>query len=130
MELELNIEEGLRHTVEKTVTEEDLASKAGSGLVEVYATPAMIALMEEASHRCVGMYLPEGYITVGIEIHVRHLKPTPPGMKVKCESVFIKADGLKLFFELEAWDEKGKIGTGTHTRYVVNKEEFIKSAAD
>ena len=126
--MELNIEEGISHSIEKTVIEEDLASKAGSGLVDVYATPAMIALMEEASHRCVGRYLPEGYITVGIEIHVRHLKPTPSGMKVKCESVFIKADGLKLFFEVEARDEKGKIGTGTHTRYVVNKEDFIKSA--
>ena len=130
MDLELNIKEGIRHTVEKTVTEEDLASKVGSGLVDVYATPTMIAFMEETSHGCVDMYLPEGYITVGIEIHVRHLKPTPPGMKVKCESVFKKADGRKLFFEVEAWDEKGKIGTGTHTRYVVNKDEFTKRATE
>ena len=128
MDLELNIEEGIRHAVEKTVTEEDLASKAGSGLVDVYATPAMIALMEETSHRSVGMYLPEGYITVGIEINVRHLKPTGPGMKVKCESVFKKADGRNLFFEVEAWDENGMIGTGTHIRDVVNKDEFTKRA--
>jgi predicted thioesterase len=130
MDLELDIEEGISHIVEKTVTEKDLASKAGSGLVDVYATPAMIALMEETSHKCVGIHLPEGYITVGIEIHVRHLKPTPPGMKVRCESVFKKADGRKLFFEVEARDEKGKIGTGTHTRYIVNKEEFTKKAAE
>jgi fluoroacetyl-CoA thioesterase len=124
--LEIKINEGLSHIVERTVTGKDLASKVGSGLVDVYATPAMIALMEEASHMCVGGYLPDGYITVGIEIHVRHLKPTPRGMKVKCESVLKKTDGLKLYFEVEAWDEKGRIGSGTHTRYIVNKNDFIR----
>jgi predicted thioesterase len=126
--LEININEGLSQIVEKTVTGKDLASKVGSGLVDVYATPAMIALMEEASHRCVGNYLPEGCITVGIEIHVRHLKPTPRGMKVKCESVLKRTEGLKLFFEVEVWDEEGRIGSGMHTRYVVNKNDFMRKA--
>ncbi|MCD4664802.1 MAG: dihydrolipoamide acyltransferase, partial [Bacteroidales bacterium] len=71
-------------------------------------------------------YLPKGYTTVGSEVNVKHLKATPIGMKVKSESYLKTVNGNKLIFELHAWDEKGMIGIGTHTRVVVEKKVFME----
>jgi fluoroacetyl-CoA thioesterase len=128
--MELKIEPGIVHTIKKTVEQKDTASSYGSGLIEVFATPAMIALMENTAHSSLKEYLPEGYITLGIEINVKHMKATPVGMKVRCESKLVKVEGKKLFFELNAWDEKGQIGSGTHIRYIVHGEEFMKKIAE
>lgn len=123
--MEFDIKEGAKAVNEMIVTENDTASKYGSGLLEVLSTPCMIALMENTSKKIVDSNLPEGYSTVGIEVSVKHLKATPIGMRVKCESVLEKVDRKKLFFRVEAWDEKGKIGEGTHTRFIINEEEFM-----
>ena len=80
---------GLTYQTEKVVKKEDTASAYGSGVVEVFATPAMIALMESASQQCVKSLLPEGYSTVGIHINVSHVKATPVGMKVFCKAKLI-----------------------------------------
>lgn len=108
------------------VTKELTAARYGSGLVEVYATPAMIALMEKTCQESVQDQLEPGQLTVGTLVNVRHLKATPVGMMVECESELTEIEGRKLVFKVTARDEKGIIGDGTHERFVVNEKDFMK----
>jgi fluoroacetyl-CoA thioesterase len=124
--LDYSLKEGLNYYMEITVNSSLTATFHGSGNLDVYATPAMIALMENTAMTCVQLGLPEGYSTVGIEVSVKHVKATPVGMKVRAQAVLEKIDRNKLYFKVEAYDEKGKIGEGTHVRYIVNAEEFMK----
>lgn len=126
IKLEFNFSKDIKSHIEQTVTIIDTANSYGSGSLNVYATPAMIALMENAATSCVQSELPNDFTTVGIEINVKHLKATPVGMKVRAEAILQKSEGKKLFFKIEAYDETGKIGEGDHIRYIVNSEEFIK----
>lgn len=123
MENKLKI--GLNAIIEKTVTEDDTAFHHGSGTLKVYATPAMIGLMENASKNAIDLYLEPGDTTVGIEVNVKHIKATPIGMKVKCEAVVKDIQGKKITFLVKAYDENGLIGEGTHLRYIVNIDNFI-----
>lgn len=120
------IKENISFKQTMVVAEKDTALQYGSGLLNVYATPAMIAFMENTAHKSIGEFLPNEETTVGIEINVKHQKATPMGMTVSCESVLKEVDGRKLVFEVKAWDEKGLIGEGTHTRFIVNKEKFMQ----
>lgn len=124
--MEFNIKEGIGSVTEMTVTENETASKYGSGDFEVFASPAMIALMENTAKSCVGLHLPCGYSTVGTEINIKHIKATPVGMRVRCEVLLAKVEGKKLYFNVEVSDDKGKIGEGTHVRYIVNCDDFMK----
>ena len=110
------------------VTEQNTALKFGSGSVNVFATPAMIGLMEKASINCVDSYLPEGYASVGTKIDIRHLAPTPVGVKVTATAELIEIDGRKLKFRVQAFDNKEKIGEGTHSRYIIELDDFIHRA--
>ncbi|MFH0864636.1 MAG: thioesterase family protein [Bacteroidota bacterium] len=124
--MEFKIPVGSSNKLEMTVEVKDTAAHYGSGLVEVFATPAMVGLMEGTAQNGVQQYLPEGYITLGIEINVKHLKATPLGMKVFCESILTAVERKKLMFEIKAWDEKGEIGIAAHTRYIVEAKKFMK----
>ncbi|MFI3226317.1 MAG: thioesterase family protein [Clostridia bacterium] len=106
------------------VEEHMLASSMGSGEVDVLATPFMIAKMEQTSSLCVAQEIGEGNVTVGILVNVTHISPTPLGMNVKFVSELTEVDGKILTFKVQAFDDQGKIGEGTHTRAIVNKEKF------
>ena len=124
--MEIQIPTGVRGKEEMVVTYEDTAAKYGSGLVEVFATPAMIALMEKTCLASVLAYLPEGYGTVGVKVDIVHGKATPVGMKVTCESNLLEVDRRRLVFELVARDEKGEIGKGRHERFIIDTRKFME----
>ena len=124
--MEFDLKTGITYTAKQKVEYKDTATQYGSGLVEVFATPAMIALMENAALNTVLPYLGDDHNTVGYEVNVRHLKPTPVGMQVECTATLIEVNGKKLVFRLEASDEEGKIGEGTHTRYIINSKKFME----
>jgi len=121
-----NLQKGIKGHKEIIVSETDTASKFGSGLINVYATPAMVGLMETTAQESVQKHLPSGYITLGIELNIKHLKATPVGMKVRCESELIHIDGKKLIFNVDTYDDKGKIGEGTHSRFIVETKKFLE----
>ncbi len=121
------LEAGIKHTEKKEVTAEDTAVQYGSGTLEVFATPAMIALMEKTALKTVLPYLSEGQDTVGSEVNIRYLKPTAVGQTVQCEAILTETDDKKLVYEVSASDEKGIIGKGRHVRYIINKEKFLSN---
>ena len=128
--MEFNITPGIEGDKETVVTTEKTATAYGSGTVEVFATPAMIALMEQTAMESVAKLLPDGFTTVGTEVLVKHLKATLPGKTVNCYSKLILSIENKLVFEVVAKDETAVIGKGTHTRYIVNKQDFINNLND
>jgi predicted thioesterase len=92
----------------------------------VYATPAMVALMESAAVAAIEGLLPEGKTSVGIALDVRHLAATPPGQQVHARAEVIDVDGRKVTFKVQAWDERELIGEGTHTRFVIDVARFLE----
>ena len=116
---------GIEAQKAETVTDQNTAAAFGSGGIAVYATPAMIALMEGASFSAVQPTLPEGWSTVGTELNVKHLSATPLGVKVYATAELLNIDGRTLTFKVEAFDEAGKIGEGTHGRFIINAEKFL-----
>ena len=122
------LETGIKVTKEIMVTNENTAKTMGSGTLDVFATPAMIALMENTAYESVASELEEGSGTVGTALNVKHVAATPVGMKVTCETELIKVDGRALTFSVKAFDEKGLIGEGEHERFIVFNEKFQAKA--
>lgn len=120
------IQPGLHSETRITVSEAETATQMSSGSVEVYATPALVALMESAAVKALEGYLSPGQTTVGGQIDVRHLAATPVGMRVRARAELTEVDGHKLTFHIQAWDEVEKIGEASHTRFIVNAEKFIE----
>lgn len=116
---------GIEGHSEIIVKIEDTAASYGSGLIEVFATPAMIGLMESTAQLSIQPFLEVGFITLGTEVNIKHLKATPVGMNVRCETKLISIEGKKLVFEVSAFDEVAMIGKGTHSRYIVDAEKFM-----
>ncbi len=119
---------GIKGRQSVVATEENSAKTLGSGTLEVFATPAMVALMELTAQTSVAPYLDDGEGTVGIKVDITHDAPTPLGMTVSCMSELIEIDGRRLVFSVEAYDEKGRIGGGSHERFIVNNEKFQAKA--
>ena len=111
-----------------TVTEEKTAQAMGSGTLPVFATPAMIALMENTASKSVEAKLDEGAGTVGTLINVKHVAATPVGMDVTCETKLVEVDRKRLVFEVKAYDAAGVIGEGTHERFIIDNERFLAKA--
>ena len=126
------IEIGMTYTMEKTVTPDMTAKAVGAGGLEVFGTPFMMGLMENAAMQCVQPELPEGKGTVGVEISSSHLAPTPVGMKVSAtaEVTGVSANGKMITFKVTASDEEGLIGEGTHTRAVIDNARFQQKCSD
>ena len=117
---------GLTYTSTLEVTDEKTAVSLGSGDLPVLATPAMLALMENAAMLAVAGELPQGSTTVGGHISSSHLMPTPKGATVTATATLTQADGRKLTFRVEAHDQDGNLlGEGTHLRFVVDRERFM-----
>ncbi len=123
------IEAGLTYEKNVVVTEELTAEKVGSGMLPVYATPCMIALMEGTCAECAAPYMAEGEGTVGVAVDIAHIAATPVGMAVRCECLLKAVKGRKLIFEVNAFDEKKQIGKGTHTRVIINNADFMAKLA-
>ena len=120
------LEPGLTYTCSRVVEEHHLAVNMGSGDLRVFATPAMLALMEEAAMLAVAPHLPEGSTTVGGHIASSHLKPTAHGHSVSATATLTAVEGRKLRFTVVARDEEGLIGEGEHLRFIVDKAKFME----
>lgn len=127
--METSLQLGLKGVSKTIVSEKNTAVALGSGGIEVFATPAMIALMENAALTSVQKFLPDGSSTVGINIQSSHIAATPVGMEVVAKSELIEIDGKKLTFKVEAFDEVDKIGEGIHQRFIIDVEKFMSKNA-
>ena len=121
--MELKI--GMSYTKEITVEERHTAKAFASGLLDVFATPMLAAIMEEASMRAVADALEEGQGTVGISLDLKHIAATPVGGHVRATATLTAIDRRKLTFEIEAYDDKELIGTCTHERFIIDNEKFM-----
>lgn len=121
--MEINI--GMTATVTDKVTEQNTAAAVGSGSLRVFATPMMVALMEKAACEAVESGLDVGSTTVGTLVNVEHISATPLGMAVNVTATVTAVEGRKICFLVEASDEAGPIGKGTHERFVVFTEKFM-----
>lgn len=118
------LEIGLTGELREIVLEEKTAYACHSGGLKVYATPAMITLMERAAYESVEKYIEEGYSTVGTKVDIKHLSATPIGMEVSARAKLVEIDNRRLVFEVEAFDKLGKIGEGKHERFIIDIEKF------
>jgi fluoroacetyl-CoA thioesterase len=121
---------GLIGEATTVVTYENTAASVGAGGVEVFATPMMIALMENAAWRSVADHLEPGYVTVGTLVNVKHLAATPLGQKVRATAELVEIDRRRLVFKVEAYDEQQKIGEGFHERFIVQLERFLEKKSE
>ncbi len=121
----VDISPGITGEAKDRVTGANTAQAYGSGQISVYATPAMIGLMENAALKSVEPLLDDGSSTVGMSVNIKHLAPTPIGMAVIAKTVLKEVDGRRLLFSVEAFDEKGKIGEGVHERFIINLNKFL-----
>lgn len=119
------LEKGLSAQSRTTVVRENTAETMGSGDMPVFATPAMVALMENAAMTAVAEALPAGSTTVGSEMNCTHIKPSGMGAEITATAVLTAVEGRKLTFNVGARDAEGMIGEGVHVRYVVDREKFL-----
>ena len=117
---------GLTLTLEKRVEPGESAAALGSGGLNVFSTPSLVALFENTARLLVDPLLPEGFSTVGVEIQVKHLKATHIGQQVRCLATVTGVEGKRITLVAEMWDEQGRIGEGSHIRFLVNDAEFLR----
>ena len=126
----MKIKIGTKHEVSVTVTKEKTAAVMKSGSLEVLATPCMVALMEQAASELCERLVSEGITTVGTALNISHLAPTCIGGKVTAVATLVSFDGRKANFDVEAYDDSGLIGKGSHERFTVKTEAFMKKAME
>ena len=116
---------GLTNTKNETVIESNTAAAMGSGMLPVYATPAMILLIEATAAELAAPHLEEGCTTVGTKLDVEHISATPLGMEVRAEATLVEIDRRRLVFDVEVFDKAGLIGKGRHERFIVASDKFM-----
>ena len=122
------LKEGIKGTQEVVVSEENTAKTMGSGALDVFATPAMIALMENAACNAIADGLEEGQSSVGTKLDVSHDAATPVGMHVTAKAELVEVDRRRLVFRVTAEDDAGPIGQGTHERFLIMADKFLAKA--
>ena len=120
---------GMTHEQTFLVKEEYLAGHIGTGSARVLATPWLIALMEITSHRLLAAHLPEGSSSVGTEVNMRHLAPTPPGKTVRVRAEVLSVEKNIVAFQVDAWDDLEQIGACQHKRLIIDVARFLKRVA-
>lgn len=125
-----NLRPGLRGSAKMVVGEEHTASRVGSGAIQVLATPVMINLMEAAALDAMEKHLPAGRQSLGTHLDISHVAATPVGMRVVAKAEVLEVDGNKVTLGVEALDEAGLIGEGTHKRVVVDVARFDARVQD
>lgn len=122
---------GTKCQLEQAVTEELTAAAIGSGALPVFGTPFMAAMMENAAMTVLQSFLEEGQGSVGTRLDISHDAPTPVGMKVwaEAEITAVSENGKMVDFAVKAWDERGPIGSGTHTRAIISSERFLSKCS-
>ena len=123
--MEYDALKGLHNSVTLVVVHKDTAAVYGSGALEVFATPAMIALMEKTCLESVADKIGEGNTTVGIAVNIKHLKASPVGSTIRCEAELIKVDCRHLVFEVKCFEGETLVGEGIHERFIVDSEKFM-----
>ena len=121
----MEITVGMTGSVSTVAEREDTALEVGSGTLLVYATPCMVAIMEGAACDAIASALPEGKTSVGTELNIKHISATPVGLEVRAEAEVVEVEGNTVTFRIEAYDEAGKIGEGTHKRVIVSVQKFL-----
>ena len=116
---------GLHHSETLVVEHKDTAAVYGSGALGVFATPAMIALMEKTCLVGVSDKIGEGNTTVGIAVNIKHLKASPVGAVIRCDATLVDVDRKRLVFEVKCFEGDTLIGEGVHERFVVDSERFM-----
>lgn len=123
----LHLKPGIENTVKREVKLEHIASRYGEDQLPVLATPDIVSFMEYTALSSVQSLLPEGYSSVGAEIHLKHQRPVTAGTTLVCHSRLTEISGRRLFFEISLRSDTGLVATATHTRAVVNNESFLRS---
>ena len=123
--MEYDVLKGLCHSETLLVEHKDTAAVYGSGALEVFATPAMIALMEKTCLESVAGKIGDGNTTVGIAVNIKHLKASPVRSLIRCDSKLIEVDRKRLVFEVQCFEGDTLIGEGIHERFVVDSEKFM-----
>ena len=123
--MELHEKIGIVGEKQEKVTSENTAIKYGSGDVPVFATPALLGLMEGAAINAADKFLQAGFCTVGTKVNITHSAATPLGMTVTCRAELIEVDGQRLVFKVQGFDEKELVGEGIHERFVVRLDKFM-----
>ena len=122
----MEITVGMKGEVATMAEREDTAKEVGSGDLLVYATPCMVALMEGAACEAIADALGDTQTTVGTALNIAHTAATPVGMEVRAEAEVTEVNGKVITFAVRAFDEAGEIGSGTHTRVIVNSQKFLE----
>ena len=124
----MNIPIGTIAKYSTIVDNSNTAKTMGSGSLEVFATPSMVAIMEKASTMAIENYLDDGYTSVGTLMNISHVSPTPIGMEVSASAEVIEVNGKEITFKVQAFDSIGLIGEGTHKRFLVFADKFQSKA--
>lgn len=124
--MEQNLEIGLTLTRSYLIKSEHAAKHVGTGEVEVLSTPAMITFMEKTAKQCVQSKLPEGDITLGTSVDVKHLSPAPIGEDLKVTAQLTEINGRRLTFKVKAIWRNEVVGKGQHERFIVDKQKFLQ----
>ena len=123
--MEYDMLKGLRHSEMLVVEHKDTAAVYGSGALEVFATPAMIALMEKTCLESVANKIGDGNTTVGIAVNIKHLKASPVGSTIRCEAELVEVDRRRLVFKVRCFEGDTLVGEGIHERFIVDSEKFM-----